>query len=241
MLAAREFRRCFDKAGAAFSFAAMAARDFITSASTMEQDEPRQEGEVPQAAAKLAASAEPRANAPRDGPDWEAIKHAVLHSGLSYRRIAEKYGASEKTIANKAREEGWVRIVPLQRLPSGRKPRPPGAPAPKRPTADQIRRRRMIARLFAVLDAKLKEIEERMANRACEGGSPASAADTERDVRAFGQLMRIYAKLAALDDAERDKTGDKEDNADLRTIEDADSLRREIARRIERLSGAGEA
>lgn len=99
----------------------------------------------------------------------------------------------------------------------------------------------MIARLFAVLDAKLKEIEERMAHTACEGTSPASAADTERDVRAFGQLMRIYAKLAALDDAEREKKGDKQDNADLRTIEDADSLRREIARRIERLSGAGEA
>ncbi len=183
---------------------------------------------------------ETRPLAANRGIDWEAIKHAVLHSGLSYRRIAEKYGASEKTIANKAREEGWVRIVPLQRLPSGRKPRPPGSPAPKRPTAKQLRRK-MVQRLFAVLDAKLREIEERMANTACEGGSPTSAADTERDVRAFGQLMRIYAKLAALDDAERQKKGDKQDNADLRTIEDADSLRREIALRIERLSGAGEA
>jgi hypothetical protein len=197
----------------------------------MEQDEPRQEGEAPQRAAPLAANT---------GIDWEAIKHAVLHSGLSYRRIAGKYGASEKTIANKARAEGWVRIVPLQRLPSGRKPRPPGVPAPKRPTADRIRRRKMIARLFAVLDAKLREIEERMENTAGEGAGPTSAADTERDVRAFGQLMRIYAKLAALDDAERDKKGDKEDNADLRTIEDADSLRREIARRLERLMEAGE-
>jgi hypothetical protein len=183
---------------------------------------------------------ETRPLAANTGIDWEAIKHAVLHSGLSYRRIAEKHGASEKTIANKARAEGWVRIVPLQRLPSGRKPRPPGAPAPKRPTAKQLRRK-MVQRLFAVLDAKLREIEERMVNTAGEGGSPTSAADTERDVRAFGQLMRIYAKLAALDDAEREKKGDKQDNADLRTIEDADSLRREIARRIERLSGAGEA
>jgi hypothetical protein len=124
----------------------------------MEQEGPRREG----------------------GIDWDAIKHAVLYSGRSYRRISDDLGSCEKTIANKARKEGWVRIVPLEPLPCGRHARPAGAPRAKRPTADQIRRRQMVQRLFKVLDAKLREIEERMTVRDRDTARPRSAADAER-------------------------------------------------------------
>jgi hypothetical protein len=133
----------------------------------MEQDEPsRGEG----VAARLGID--------RNGVDWNAIKHAVLYSGMSYRRISDKLGSCEKTIGSRARREGWTRIVPLQPLPCGRRARPPGAPRPKRPTADQLRRRKMVQRLFEVLDGKMREIEERMA-AAQRGEAPASAADAE--------------------------------------------------------------
>ncbi|HZP08675.1 hypothetical protein [Methyloceanibacter sp.] len=175
-----------------------------------------------------------------DGIDWDAIERAVVHGDWSLRRIAVAHGVGETTIRTRMLKQGWVRLTGTKPLLSGFRAGKPGVPKEKRAKPKRFNRRKMVQRLFRLLDAKLREIEERMANTAGEGASPTSAADTERDVRAFGQLMRIYAKLAEIDDAERKAKGDKQDNADLRTIEDADSLRREIARRLERLMGAGE-
>jgi hypothetical protein len=172
--------------------------------------------------------------------DWDTIKHAVLYSGLSYRRISDRHGSCEKTIGNKARKEGWVRVVPLQPLPCGRRARPPGAPRPKRETADQIRRRQMVRRLFEVLDTKLREIEERMADARAEGTAPQSAADSERDARSLTALARLYAKLVELDDAAK-TAGEGSDKGAATRSDDADQLRRDLALRLERLNRAGDA
>jgi len=166
--------------------------------------------------------------------DWEAIKHAVIYSGLSLRRIADTYGSSEKTIGDRARKHGWVRLVPVKQLPRGRRARLPGAPRPPRATADQVRRRALALRLFRVIDAKLKEIETRM-QKADANAAPPSAADTERDVRGVTTLMTLYAKLVELDKQSRNEKRDAGGD------QNADQLRRELLLRLERFNRQGDA
>jgi hypothetical protein len=207
---------------------------FHQSANDMEQDEPsREESGAPTHVEQRAA---PKPRAGRKGADWDAIKHAVLYSGMSYRRIADELGSSDKRIGEKARAEDWVRIVPLQALPCGRSARPPGAPRPKRPTVEEIRRREMIFRLFKVLDGKMREIEECMATTQ-SGGEPQSAADAEREARALNIYMRLLANAVELAEKAKQGGGDtssRKAGAD----DDADRIRRDLARRLERLNQA---
>ncbi len=204
----------------------------------MEQDDPRREGDI--AAAERDARSNPATMI--RGVDWSAIERAVLHSGMSYRRIAERLGSCEKTIGHKARREGWARIVPLKALPCGRRARPPGT-KPYRPTAEEIRRKQMLDRLFQVLDAKMREIEERMSNANQTGAAPQSAADAERDARSLNALARLYAKLVELDDAAKQSGAAAEDkigNAKGQS-ENAVGLRQDLALRLKRLDRPGDA
>ena len=117
----------------------------------MEQDDPQPEGEADAHAAH------------RDGVDWEAIKHAVIDGDWSLQRIAEAHGVGETTIRTRMQKERWVRLVGTKPLPSGRRAGALGVPKEKRAKPKRFRRRQMVQRLFQVLDAKLTEIEERMA------------------------------------------------------------------------------
>jgi transposase-like protein len=164
----------------------------------------------------------------------EGVRHDYVHGDLSIARIAAKHGISDTTVGDWAKAEGWVRLVGTKPLKTGRKPRPPGAPAPKRPTADQIRRRSLALRLSKVIDAKLQEIETRM-QQADASAAPPSAAETERDVRSVSTLMGLYAKLVELNKQARS------DTREAAGIEDADQLRRELLRRLERINRQGDA
>ena len=195
----------------------------------MEQDDPQPEG-----------GADARA-AHRDGTDWGAIKHAVIDGDWSLRRIAEAYGVGETTIRCRMQKEGWVRLVGTKPLPSGRRAgATPGVPKEKRAKPKKFRRRQMVQRLFQVLDAKLTEIEERMA-AGQSGEATATAADAERDARSLAALARLYAKLVELDEAAKQGgRGSKEESA-KETSEDADRLRQDLALRLERLDRPGDA
>jgi hypothetical protein len=199
---------------------------FIYIGKDMEQDGARGAGD--------AASIEREAR--RDDIDWEAIKHAYLHSGWSIRRICAKHGSTYGTLRSRAKAEGWVRIVPMKSLRPGRPPRLPGTPKTKGTTKDERRRRAVTERLFKIVEAKLTEIEERMAisesDRALE-----SAADRERDARSLAALARIYAKLVELDDAAKKARGAEEDKQESakETGQDADRLRQDLALRLKRL------
>jgi hypothetical protein len=172
------------------------------------------------------------------GYDWEAIKHAVIHSDWSFDRIAAKYGPHPSTIRARAKKEGWVRLVGTVPLTPGRKPPQPGANKGGRPTAAETRRRNLSLRLFKVIDAKLKEIEARMQQQG-ESGAPPSGADTERDVRGVNTLMGLYAKLVELDEAARKDKEGSQSAATMRS-EDAEALRRDLALRLDRLARARE-
>ena len=200
----------------------------------MEQDDPydREGGEQ-----SLAGEARPPI-------DWEQIEHDYIHGDWSIRRIAEARGSSGTTIGKRAKKEGWVRLVGTKRLPTGPKPRLPGAPRPKPMTPDQRRRRQMLKRLFEVLDGKMRQIEERMAQAESADGAGQSPAEAERDMRTLSSLARLYAKLVELDEAAKppaSKDGQVSDNDTATRSEDADRLRHDLALRLERLNRAGDA
>ncbi len=196
----------------------------------MEQDDPQPEGE---------ASHE----AKRGGVDWEAIKCAVIHSDWSLGRIAEEHGAGETTIRSRMQRDGWVRLVGTKPVKPGRRVRTPGAAREKRATPKKLRKRKMIERLFQVLDAKMRELEERMAARDQDLSVPQSAADAERDARSLNALARLYAKLVELDEAAKQSgAGEgRETRGAKGRDEDADRLRQDLALRLKRLDRTGHA
>lgn len=90
------------------------------------------------------------------------------------------------------------------------------------------RREDIIARLYAALDRKMKEIEDRLAGED-EG---MSAADSERDARTLTSLARLYEKLSEMEQAsEKASTKGEVSQKDM----NADRQREEIAQRLERL------
>lgn len=47
--------------------------------------------------------------------DWVRIKNEYINTDISYRKLAEKHGVSFRTLANKAKNENWVRLKQKQR------------------------------------------------------------------------------------------------------------------------------
>jgi len=41
-------------------------------------------------------------------PDWNAIKAEYITTDISYRKLAEKWGVSFRTLGDRAKREGWV-------------------------------------------------------------------------------------------------------------------------------------
>ena len=180
--------------------------------------------------------------------DWDAVRQDFLHSGLSQLRIATMHGTTDTTLRRHIRADGWVRIVPV--VPGATEPLAPrslGTPghgtqnddkldAPRRTAAVPAgtRRKRMVARLFAVLDAKIAEHEARMSDTD-ENRAPLSAAEAERDARSLTALAQLYAKLVELDEP----NGTPEDKQDVKDSDDTDRLRRDLASRLARLKPGG--
>lgn len=148
----------------------------------------------------------------REAPiDWAGIKHAVLRSGVSLDRIGDAFGVSGTAVGQHIKKEGWVREVPTKPLPFGGKVRT-GPRIPPGLSPGERRKRRMLERLYKVLDGKMKTLEERiMRAPAPDGGQ--SAADAERDARTLSALARLYAKLVELDDRAEEQAKGSETEA----------------------------
>lgn len=99
---------------------------------------------------------------------------------------------------------------------------------------EAARRERLLGRVYAALEAKMAEIETRIA-RAREGaGEIASPADSERDVRTLNTLTRLIEKIALLSEAPGEAEGGTVVNREAEAI-DAERMREQIAERIARL------
>ncbi|WP_108683222.1 hypothetical protein [Methyloceanibacter sp. wino2] len=163
--------------------------------------------------------------------DWEAVHHDFLHSGMALRRIADKHGTTPANIAKRRDDRGWERVAPLVRLPTRRRPLGNGLP----PTPTEKRRGRIVKRLYNLLDAKMSEIETRMAEN---DGRPQSAAEAEREARNLNSLARLYAKLVEMDEAKAAQDKGARGGKDRKKTQDgadADRLRRDLAGRLARI------
>jgi len=99
------------------------------------------------------------------------------------------------------------------------------------------RRAGIIARLYAALDQKMREIENRIERTSRIGAEELTAADSERDARTLTALARLFEKLTDLDGAESDsinKTNWEEGHLTGKEI-DAERFRRDIADRLTRM------
>jgi hypothetical protein len=161
----------------------------------------------------------------------DGVRHDFVHSDMSLDRIGAKHGIHKTTVARWAKREGWVWLVGTRPLATGRKPRPPGTPPPKRPSVAERRRRHMVERLLKIFDAKIRALEARLQQDESDGETPQSAADTERDARSLSNMLAFHAKLVELEQAAQ------QGNTEATTrSQDADRFRRKLALRLERLA-----
>lgn len=184
----------------------------------------------------------------------EVARAYGVHPSTVHRRLAAVPTTKPKAARSK------VAATPLaQKTPAvtGKLPAKPKSkralvgsgktPARRPPAAIKVRRQ-LIGRLYRAIDTKLKLMERRMTNEihaldALSGNSagPAeesmtlTAADHERETRAFGALVKtinsvrqMQAELEHLANADTPNTS----AADARLAADADRYRRDIAERL---------
>jgi hypothetical protein len=173
---------------------------------------------------------------PKARPDKQGILRAYVESDLSLERIGEAFEVSSTSVRRFALKAGCVRKVGTKPLGWSKRPKGPGGPKPKRSSPLQ-RRREFLRRMMSVVDKRLRVLERRMTQALEPDGSPQSAMEIEKDIRGLADLARIYAKLVELDEAMRE-TSEAEKASEV--IEDADELRRDLARRIAGFSRTGD-
>ena len=146
--------------------------------------------------------------------DWDAIAHDYAASTLTVSEICALHSVSRSVLYNRALLDGWIRR---------------SARRPAKGKADLARR------LLTALDHKMTDFETRM-TQAAAGALPATAADSERDARTLGTLVRLFDRLkgfgakaaASAGAAAGSRTAGKD-------IHDADRFRNDLARRLESL------
>jgi hypothetical protein len=153
------------------------------------------------------------------GRDWEAVAHDYAAGALSVAAICAAHSLTRATLYHRAKIDGW----PLRR------------PGRRRSRAD------LAKRLLGALELKMTRFENRMADSAAS----ATAADSERDARTLNTLVRLFEKLKGLGLGEaatrrarpaKSAPAPAEDSS-VKDAHDADALRGELARRLEKLRG----
>jgi len=167
--------------------------------------------------------------------DVEALKHDFIYSGLSLNCIGEGHGVTGATVHNYAKRGNWKRIVPVVRRPNRTKKLKPKLPV------QRSRVEIMADRLYRLLDQKVTIMERRIALASAPDAPTQSAADADRDMRGLSMIARLYAKVVELD--ERIQKSKSRDAAETESgvPANADELRRDLARRLERLNRTGDA
>jgi hypothetical protein len=159
-------------------------------------------------------------------PEQWAEARRLRVEGASYAAVGRQLGVSGDTIAKRAHREGW--------------PAPAGArTAPKLPADTAAVRRRLMHRLYRVMDLKLELMELRMQKqlkqaKKKDGDIPAT--DDEKDMRPLATVMKTIEQATELDpDLDRAAGGGARGSDSQARASEADAFRREIAERIEKL------
>jgi len=156
---------------------------------------------------------------------WDEVRRAYVETSESVREIAARFGISRWNLHDRSKAEGWPR----------RRPRP-GASAKRSLSAATIDvRRRLIRRLFRILETELELMEKRMQTQLedPEKAKSVPAAEREREARAMANFVRSLDKvteIAADLDRTTDGRGESTDADEL--FAEADRFRRELAERL---------
>jgi hypothetical protein len=153
-------------------------------------------------------------------PDWEAIARDYAAGLLTVLQICEEHAVSQTALYDRAKAEGW----PLRRASA----------------VLALRRSRagLTKRLLSALDAKLAQLEHRMAKITASE----TAADGERDARTLHTLLRMLERLREMGEAGGRKRRGRPPKAAAGTMmdikpDDAERIRDDLARRLEALRG----
>ena len=101
---------------------------------------------------------------------------------------------------------------------------PPAMPA-------RVQKRRLIQRLYGAITRKLEQMETSMS-----GPEAANPADSERETRALGNLIKNYEKVQALEtDLTRDAAAAGGKPGAMPSADDSERKRRELEARIRKV------
>ncbi|MFV0296914.1 MAG: hypothetical protein ACK5JT_12440 [Hyphomicrobiaceae bacterium] len=190
-------------------------------------------------------------------PDWAHIRHAYEDTQTPVARICSDAGITRNQLDSRRRREKWrrksPRPFPPPRTSGSTIPSPPASPRPQRepgltsaepsepasfqPTpADRATGRpALLARLVAVIELKLTQLERRM-SRTFAGEDDTPATDHERETRAIGVLIDNLDKLTEMETgfspSSRTRAGNP-NPADL--ADEAERCRRDLAERLSRI------
>jgi hypothetical protein len=160
---------------------------------------------------------------PQPPCDWAAVRAAYETTIESPVAIARRFGEHHLTVYGRARREGW------QRFQGAEEPAPPPSSPPKlsrlKTPAKAGTHRRMVERLYSIIDAKLAQMETRM-----PGQDDQKSADHEREAKTIGTLISNIEKVQELD-IDAGKSNGKS-GGHIYTAADTERLGRELAERL---------
>jgi transposase len=174
----------------------------------------------------------------REKATWAEVRRGYESGEGSVAAIAARFGISAGSIYRRVRREGWARRAKRTRKKQNeggeREAGRTGTPKSSRRTRAKGATRRaasveLIERLYNAMDAKLKRLEARIAMH-----EDISAAESERETRELGSMIRSFEKVTAFEAAieGRDRKGQRKP---VIAPCDAERMREEIAQRLERI------
>jgi hypothetical protein len=156
--------------------------------------------------------------------DWAAIAHDYAESALSITELCALHSVSRAALYDRIEAEGWLKRSDARRAAT--LDRAHAAIAANRKTG-------LTQRMLLALDHKMTEFETRMKQAATAN---ATAADSERDARTLGTLVRLFDKLKGFGAAAAPSMGSLAAGPPAgKDHHDADSLRHDLARRLQSL------
>ena len=161
---------------------------------------------------------------PSDATGWDAIERDYRDKTLPLAELCLAHGITRHALYELVRKRGWPFRSPTRARP---------------PSPEALARR-----LVDALDQKMRQFEQRLRETADSGSN---AADSERDARTLGALVRLFEKLTELHGAgakpatsrskARKELSKAEPASTTKETHDQERLRGELARRLDHLRG----
>lgn len=148
--------------------------------------------------------------------DWKAIKAEYIAGGISYQKLAEKYGVSFSTLSHLAKREKWTDL------------KQKACEKEDMDLANSIGKKnaKKSAKIDRLVDRLLDMVSERLESLVIEGKdvkSIASALKDLKELKGIKDKLDVKEQKARIRKLEKEAQGDAMTNSDVRVVMD-DSL-----------------